>query len=788
MRLKTDDVLPPGFRLHWYQLQSVLGDGGFGITYLGRDTNLNQSVAIKEYFPRSMVRRTDSHRVVAEKDADPEFFQWGLGRFLDEARLLARFRHPHIVRVLSVFESLGTAFIVMELERGQSLSEIIAGDTLMNDVQILDLCLPIMDGLEIVHDAGFIHRDIKPLNILMRPGMGPVLIDFGSARQPHPNHSGELTAIVSRGYAPFEQYEAGNEHRQGPWTDVYGLAATMYHSIVGTPPTDALTRGLCLLNGDADPFVAATVCAPGRFSARLLSTVDRALAFKVAERPQSIAEWRGMFPNHSGRQRHTQHVRTEALGQLATGHSVVLRPSTIAPPARSARTARDSERAAKQKANDPTTVLNAAKIDPGYRHQRILVVDDDRAVRTLIQRMLTNLGASSVDVASSGEGALARFEDVSCAPQLLICDLEMPDMDGVQLLRHLAQRDFRTPLVLMGDADDRVLDGARNLAKNHGLLVLGAIRKPLTPDRLTRVLGRFSSPILSADNSAASGGDGLSDAMLRRGLAGDALQVVYLPKVCVQSRELLGAEALVRWRSPNGEQISASTLVQRIEAMGLAEEMTEQVLRKALAQTGEWRAAGLPCGISVNMFAPLLGRLDLPEHLLNLAEEQGVAPRDITLEMDQLRMQSEREVPLEILLRLRLLGVGLSLDDFGTGSSSLQRLRSVPFSEIKVDRSFVAAACEERTARVILESSVSLAQRLNLTVVAEGVENEETWDLVERMGFDAAQGYYISPPLAGGEIARWSRDWSRGRTPSVAHDAAHSSVPVDAEHTMRRRL
>ena len=121
MRLRTDDVLPPGFRLHWYQLQSVLGDGGFGITYLGRDANLNQLVAIKEFFPRSTVCRGENGQVLMQKKADPEFFQWGLGRFLDEARLLARFRHPHIVRVLSVFESLGTAFIVMELERGKSL-------------------------------------------------------------------------------------------------------------------------------------------------------------------------------------------------------------------------------------------------------------------------------------------------------------------------------------------------------------------------------------------------------------------------------------------------------------------------------------------------------------------------------------------------------------------------------------------------------------------------------------------------------------------------------------------
>jgi EAL domain-containing protein (putative c-di-GMP-specific phosphodiesterase class I) len=341
-------------------------------------------------------------------------------------------------------------------------------------------------------------------------------------------------------------------------------------------------------------------------------------------------------------------------------------------------------------------------------------------------------------------------------------------MDGVQLLRHLARRDLRAPLILMGDADERVLDGVRHLARAHGLEVLGSIRKPVTPERLARLLSRLDSQLPACDDSTVDADKSLTDTMLRRGLEADSLQVVYLPKVSVRDRELLGAEALVRWKSSDGREIGANTLVDRVEALGLADAMTEQVLRDALAHTGAWRASGLPCGVSVNMFAPLLGRLDLPEHLLSLAEEQGVTPRDITLEVDQVRMQSAPEVPLEIMLRLRLLGVGLSLDNFGSGSSSLERLRYVPFTEIKVDRSFVAAACEERTARVILESSVALARRLNMRVVAEGVENQDTWDLIESMGFDSAQGYFISPPLAGDDLAHWSRDWSIGRAPRIA--------------------
>lgn len=175
------------------------------------------------------------------------------------------------------------------------------------------------------------------------------------------------------------------------------------------------------------------------------------------------------------------------------------------------------------------------------------------------------------------------------------------------------------------------------------------------------------------------------------------------------------------------------------------------------------------------MFAPSLGRLDLPEHVVRVAEAEGVTPRDVTLEVNEMRFHARREVPLEVLTRLRLHGLGLALDDFGTGSSTLERLRHVPFTELKVDRSFVAAACDERTARVILESSVSLARRLGLRVVAEGVSSERAWELASRLGFDAAQGFHVSPPLAGAELADWSRDWSIGRAARVSREVAASA-------------
>ncbi len=757
MRLKSDDVLPPGFRLHWYQVQSLLGDGGFGITYLARDTNLNQLVAIKEYFPKSVVSRGEGHEVVPGDASDEEFFRWGLKRFLDEARLLARFRHPNIVRVLSVFECLGTAFMVMELARGKSLSDAIRSHSIVTDDQVLDVCIPLLDGLAMVHEAGFIHRDIKPNNILLRPGLGPVLIDFGSARRPRPGMSSELTAIVSRGYAPFEQYDAGNEQRQGPWSDIYGLAATLYHAITGGAPVDAMTRGMCHLNGDPDPFVPATRCAPGRFSSTLLGAVDRGLVFRAGDRPRSVGEWREMFPAHSAVRPPHVDVSTEALDRAAeTNVDAVPRAAPMADGGAAATAPPIDE------PGDESTVRNPVVADTDHLRRRILVVDDERAARTLTTRILTNLGATHVDTAGSAEEALARLDDARAVPELMVCDLEMPGMDGIQFLRHLAERSVHAPLILVADGDERLLGAARHLASVHGLAILGCMRKPVTPDRMVTLLSRLDVTPAGGredDRSPAH----LGDATLRDGIAGGELDLVYLPTVSVKDRELLGAEALMRWRGARGEGLDVAAVVKRVEAMGLADAFTEQVLRKALAQAGEWRAAGLPCSVSVNMFAASLRRLDLPEHLVAVAEEEGVTPRDVILEVDEVDFLAQRDVPLEILARLRLRGVGLAVDDFGTGSSTLDRLRHIPFTEIKVDRSFVAAACEERTARVILESSVALARRLGLRAVAEGVADERTWDLVSRLGFDAAQGFHVSAPLPGDRLAEWSRDWSMGR-------------------------
>lgn len=221
------NALPLGFQLHWYRIDGFLGQGGFGITYLAFDLNLHRRVAIKEYLPVEIAVREEAisiHPVSSECD---EEYRWGLERFIAEARTLAKYQHPNIVKVLNVFEANHTAYMVMGYEDGESFSDALKRRKTLEEAELLMVLRPIADGLQKIHQSGFIHRDIKPANIFIRKDGSPVLLDFGSARHSVGEHTRTMTRILSPGYAPIEQYY-GEGEEQGPWTDIYGLAATLY--------------------------------------------------------------------------------------------------------------------------------------------------------------------------------------------------------------------------------------------------------------------------------------------------------------------------------------------------------------------------------------------------------------------------------------------------------------------------------------------------------------------------------------------------------------------------------
>src|SRR5437868_4312178 len=316
------DALPPQHKLHWYVIERVLGQGGFGITYLARDTNLDQAVAIKEYLPVEVATRRTDANVGARTGEHDERYRLGLERFIREARTLARFDHPNIVRVLSVFELNGTAYMVMRFEEGETLAAALERKHALSEAELIRVLMPILDGLELVHNAGFIHRDIKPDNIHIRSDGSPLLLDFGSARYAL-GHSRTVTILVAPGYAPFEQYYSSGEN-QGPWTDIYSLGATSYRAIAGRAPLDAIARSKGILGSTQEILVPASAVGSARYSEPFLRAIDHALAFAEKDRPQSIADWRTELSSGKPAPAAAKPVRAVAAAPIAA-------PSRMAP-------------------------------------------------------------------------------------------------------------------------------------------------------------------------------------------------------------------------------------------------------------------------------------------------------------------------------------------------------------------------------------------------------------------------------------------------------------------------
>lgn len=329
---QSRNALKAGTQLQWYRIIRVLGQGGFGITYLARDTNLNIEVAIKEYLPNELALREGDATVHPISATHGDRFLWGRSRFLDEARLLASFDHPSIIRVLAFFEANNTAYMVMRYEAGQSLQKVLQHSSQLSESQLLGLLKALFDGLSIVHARNIIHRDIKPENIFIRQNSTPVLLDFGSARHALGAAEQTLTLLVSPGFAPVEQYSR-DKNAQGPWTDIYGLAATLYRAVSGISPVDAMQRSISLHQNAPDPLQMLTRIQPPDYSPAFLQAIDTGLAFKASQRPQSIADWQIQFPAAAK----TTDATYIALpdDEAATGHAAthIVAPAAKAAPA-----------------------------------------------------------------------------------------------------------------------------------------------------------------------------------------------------------------------------------------------------------------------------------------------------------------------------------------------------------------------------------------------------------------------------------------------------------------------
>ncbi|MVF20842.1 serine/threonine protein kinase [Methylocaldum sp. BRCS4] len=288
------NALNPGYRLQWFSIEQVLGQGNFGITYLAHDSILERHVAIKEYLPVKLAVRDGAALIRPATEDCGEQYLAGLELFINEARMLAKVEHPNIVRVLNVFVANNSAYMVMSYEEGESLHAVLERRRTLEQGELLRFLIPILNGLEKIHNAGFIHCDITPANILLRKDGSPVLLDFGSARQSLGEKTQALPSMLSPGYAAIEQYY-GKGDQLGPWTDIYGLGATLYRSIAGIAPPDALERSQSIILASKEIFVSAKQVGGPRYSEGLLRAVDHALSLNPPKRPQSIAAWRREF-------------------------------------------------------------------------------------------------------------------------------------------------------------------------------------------------------------------------------------------------------------------------------------------------------------------------------------------------------------------------------------------------------------------------------------------------------------------------------------------------------------
>jgi EAL domain-containing protein (putative c-di-GMP-specific phosphodiesterase class I) len=385
---------------------------------------------------------------------------------------------------------------------------------------------------------------------------------------------------------------------------------------------------------------------------------------------------------------------------------------------------------------------------------RLLVVDDDPGIGRLIKRVAEGSG---FDVVVREDPRVLGKTARSWHPAIIIMDLQMPGVDGIELLRDLAADRSSAQVILTSGVDGKVLESALQLGRERGLSMVGMLEKPIRLETLRELLGTvkpIAQSLLATD--------------LAEAIAADQLFLEYQPKLDCRLGRISGVEALVRWRHPSLGIVRPDQFIALAEETDLIHRLTDWVVASAARQAAAWRHENLALGIAVNISAKDLENLDLPERLHRHCEQVGVDPALMTLELTESNAMREPVQMRDVLTRLRLKGFELSIDDFGTGYSSLVQLQRMPFSEIKIDRSFVAQMMDNTGCRVIVEIIIDLARKLGLTSVAEGVEGEAALESLTAMGCDIAQGYYLSRPLAADGLSGFVRKYHRIRAKSAA--------------------
>ncbi len=385
---------------------------------------------------------------------------------------------------------------------------------------------------------------------------------------------------------------------------------------------------------------------------------------------------------------------------------------------------------------------------------QVLVLDDDAEMAALLGHIARQSGFRTAVTTSFDEFRRHHAR----GPQIVILDLVMPDVDGVEVLRYMAARESEASVLLVSGVHNRVLLAAARLARAQGLSVLGALEKPARPEQVAAALAggaRLARDRTRHPSILITEGD------LARGLEAGEFTVHFQPKIDVQTLRFVSVEALARWEHPEHGLLNPHAFIDLAEQANRISTLTDALIEEAFRHSAVWANDGLDLKMSVNISTRCLNDLELPERLDELTTLHRIPSSRIVLEITESWVGQDTVAALDILTRLRLRGFDLSIDDFGTGYSTMLKLKQIPFSELKLDQSFIRDAAADAESRTIVESSIDLGQRLGLHVVAEGIERQEDWDLISDLGCDEGQGYFIARPMAGEDVPGWLGHWNR---------------------------
>jgi EAL domain-containing protein (putative c-di-GMP-specific phosphodiesterase class I)/FixJ family two-component response regulator len=406
-------------------------------------------------------------------------------------------------------------------------------------------------------------------------------------------------------------------------------------------------------------------------------------------------------------------------------------------------------------ADGPAEIDAAPKFDPSAL--KVLIIDDQSHVRGWVRTVLKNAGVTQVSEASNGGEALAAVTHPGAWFDLILCDLRMPERDGIETIRAFASLGLESSIAIMSVEEERVIETAGMLAQVQGLRLLGTVAKPLTNEKLDALFVKMRevSPRRSAETKMAPEAD-LTNAFIRQ-----ELTLVYQPKIWMRTGKFAGVESLVRWKHPALGLFQPNSFVPLMEGSDdLSASLTDFSLRESIACVGRWREAGRELRVAINVSARAFDRLDLPERVNAICLEHRVEPECITLELTETYVARDAVRLVDVAARLRLKGFSLSIDDFGTGQSGLSKLQKLPFNELKIDRQFVNGCSQSATQRSVVEASLALARSLKMVSVAEGVQHRPDWDLLNQLGCDVMQGYFIARPMSEEGLEAWAMQWT----------------------------